>query len=291
MIPPQFEYHAPSTMDEALGLLDRYGGEAKVLAGGHSLIPLMKLRLAEPKALIDINRIPNLSYIREEGSQLKIGAMSRTNDLLRTPIIRQQYPIFSDAASEIADPLVRNLGTVGGNVCHADPGNDLPAVMISLGGEMGIVGPKGARTISADKFYRDSYVTALEPNEILVELRVPKSSQGQGNAYLKIEKRVGDFAIAGAAANLVLGSGGRVEKAGIALTGVGPTAISGGQAAHSLNGQMPDDAHLGEAARLAAAAASPVGDLRGPAEYKRAVTEVLVRRALHRSLDRAKGGR
>jgi carbon-monoxide dehydrogenase medium subunit len=290
MIPPQFEYYAPHSVDEAVALLRRFDGEAKVLAGGHSLIPLMTLRLAEPKALVDINRIPNLAYIREEGNQLRIGATTRTNDLLDSALLRKSYPILPDAAQEIADPLVRNLGTVGGNVCHGDPGNDLPACMLALGAEVVAVGPKGSRTVPVSDFYKDTFITALEPTELLVEVRIPKAKPRQGSAYHKIEKRVGDFAMAGAAANLILDGSGRVESAGIALTGVGATAILASAAAGALVGQPPDEAHLSHATSLARDAAQPNGDLRGPVEYKRAMAGVLARRVLDRALARAKGG-
>ncbi len=290
MIPPQFEYYAPHSVDEAVALLRRFEGEAKVLAGGHSLIPLMKLRLAEPRALVDINRIPNLAYIHEEGNQLRIGATTRTADLLDSALLHRSYPILTDAAQEIADPLVRNLGTVGGNVCHGDPGNDLPACMLALGAELVAVGPKGTRTVPVSDFYRDTFVTALDPTELLVEVRIPKARPHQGNAYHKIEKRAGDFAMAGAAANLVLDASGRVEVAGIALTGVGPTAVHASAAAGSLVGQAPDGAHLAHAATLARDAAQPNGDLRGPVEYKRAMAGVLARRVLARAMARAQGG-
>lgn len=290
MIPPQFEYYAPRTVDEAVALLSRFDGEAKVLAGGHSLIPLMKLRLAEPHVLVDINRIPDLSYIREEGNHLKIGAVTRTNDLLESSLLRKSYPILTDAAQEIADPLVRNLGTVGGNVCHGDPGNDLPACMIALGAEMEVVSAGGSRTVPASSFYKETFVTAVEPTEVLVEVRIPKARPRQGNAYHKIEKRVGDFAMAGAAANLLLDASGRIEAAGIALTGVGPTPIHATKAGESLVGNAPDEAHLAQASRLAEEAAHPSSDLRGPQEYKRAMAGVLTRRVLERASARAKGG-
>ena len=290
MIPPQFDYYAPRSIDEAVSLLQRFEGEAKVLAGGHSLIPLMKLRLAQPQVLVDINRIPNLAYIREEGPQLKIGATTRTNDLLDSDLLRRSYPIFTDAAQEIADPLVRNLGTVGGNVCHGDPGNDLPACMLALDAQMAVVGPKGPRAIPASEFYKDTFVTAVEPNEILVEVRIPKTRPQQGTAYQKIEKRIGDFAMAGAAVSVVLNSAGRVESAGIGLTGVGPTALRAEKAANSLVGELPDESHVANAARLAEEAAQPASDLRGPIEYKRAMAGVLTQRVLHHALSRAKGG-
>ncbi len=290
MIPPQFEYYAPHSVDEAVALLQRFDGEAKVLAGGHSLIPLMKLRLAEPHVLVDINRIPGLSYIREEAGHLKIGATTRTNDLLESDLLRRSYPILTDAAHEIADPLVRNLGTVGGNVCHGDPGNDLPACMLALDAAMVLAGPQGARTVPASSFYKDTFVTAVEPTEILVEVQIPKARARQGSAYHKIEKRAGDFAMAGAAVSLVLDSAGRVESAGIGLTGVGPTAILALRAGNSLVGQLPDESHLAHASQLAQEATQPASDLRGPMEYKRAMAGVLARRVLDQALARARGG-
>jgi aerobic carbon-monoxide dehydrogenase medium subunit len=290
MFPPQFEYYAPNSVDDAVALLSRFNGEAKVLAGGHSLLPLMKLRLAAPSVLVDINRIPGLSYIREEGNTLKIGATTRTNDLLDSALLRKSYPILTDAAQEIADPLVRNLGTVGGNLCHGDPGNDLPACMLALGAEMALAGPSGPRTVPASQFYKDTFVTAVEPTEMLLEVRIPKTAAHQGTAYHKIEKRAGDFAMAGAAANVVLDESGKVKAAGIGLTGVGPTAIHATKAAASLVGQPADETHLRQAAQLAQAEAQPSTDLRGPAEYKRAMAGVLTYRVLTHAVARAKGG-
>lgn len=290
MFPPQFEYYAPNSVDDAVALLRRFNGEAKVLAGGHSLLPLMKLRLAAPSVLVDINRIPGLSYIREEGAHLTIGATTRTNDLLDSALLRKSYPILTDAAQEIADPLVRNLGTVGGNICHGDPGNDLPACMLALGAEMALTGPSGHRTVRASSFYKDTFVTAVEPTEMLIEVRIPKAVPRQGTAYHKIEKRVGDFAMAGAAASLVLEENGNVKTAGIGLTGVGPTAIHAMKAAASLVGQSADEAHLRKAAQLAQEEAQPSTDLRGPAEYKRAMAGVLAYRVLAHAVARAKGG-
>lgn len=290
MIPPRFEYYAPASLDEAVKVLDRYGGEAKVLAGGQSLLPVMKLRLAEPKALVDINRIPDLAYIREEGEILRIGALARTNDLNGSDVVRRRYPILADAAQVIADPLVRNLGTVGGNVAHGDPANDLPACMLALGAHFVARGPKGARTIPAREFYVDTFTTALEPNEILAELRIPKARAGQGAAYRKLEKRAGDFPIVGVAANLVLGSKGTIEAAGLGLTAVGPTAIYAARASESLVGKAPEDAAFQGAASLAMEVARPTSDLRGPAEYKRAMVGVLARRALRTAAERARGG-
>lgn len=289
MIPPAFEYFAPSTLDEAVELLDRFGGEAKVLAGGQSLLPVLKLRLAGPKALVDINRIPNLAYLREEGDLLRIGATARTNDLNDSTLIHERYPILADAAAVIADPLVRNMGTVGGNASHGDPANDLPACFIALRAHYQVKGPNGLRSIAADAFYTDTFTTALEPNEILTEIQVPKAGPGAGTAYVKLEKRAGDFPIAGVAVSLIV-SGGKITSARIALTALGPTALLAKAAGDSLVGHAPDEAAFRAAAELAMEAAQPVSDLRGPADYKRAMAGVLTRRALHRAAERAQGG-
>ncbi len=289
MIPPHFEYYAPTSVDDAIELLDRFGGDAKVLAGGQSLLPVMKLRLAEPMALVDINRIPNLAYIREDGDSLKIGALTRTNDLNDSELIRTRYPLFSDAASVIADPLVRNMGTVGGNVSHGDPANDLPACMLALGANFLVKGPKSPRTIPAQEFYVDTFTTALEPNEILLEIKIPKARTGQGSAYVKLEKRAGDFPIVGVAANL-LELGGKIERAGIGLTAVGSTALKANEAEKALTGHAPEEAAFRRAAELARDASHPVSDLRGPAEYKKAMVAVLTRRALHQAHARVRGG-
>ena len=290
MIPPRFEYYAPVSLDEAVNLLDRFGGEAKVLAGGQSLIPLLKLRLSEPRALVDINRIPNLAYIREDNEFLRIGAVTRANELLDSPMIRERYPILTEAADGIADPVVRNMGTVGGNVSHGDPANDLPACMLALGAWFAARGPRGVRTISAGEFYQSPFVTALESNEILTEIRIPKPRARQGNAYSKLEKRVGDFPIVGVAANLVLSAKGTIETAGIGLTAVAPTARLAKEAADSLHGREPTDDVIRRAASLAIGAAEPTSDLRGPADYKRAMVGVLARRALTLAVKRARGG-
>ncbi len=276
-------------MDEAVELLDRFGGEAKVLAGGQSLLPVLKLRLAGPKALVDINRIPNLAYLREEGDLLRIGAMTRTNDLNDSDLIRKRYPILSDAAAVIADPLVRNLGTVGGNASHGDPANDLPACFLALGAHYQVKGPNGLRSVPADSFYSDTFTTALEPNEILTEIQIPKAKAGTGNAYFKLEKRAGDFPIAGSAVSLSV-SGSKVTAARIALTALGPTVLLAKEAGDSVVGHAPDESAFRHAADLAMKAAQPVSDLRGPADYKRAMAGVLTRRALHRAAKRARGG-
>ena len=205
-------------------------------------------------------------------------------------MIRSRYPILSDAAFEIADPLVRNMGTVGGNVSHGDPANDLPACMLALGARFHVRGPKGSRTVPAREFYQDTFVTALEPNDLLTEIEVPKAGSGQGNAYVKLEKRVGDFPIVGVAANLRMGAKGKIGSAGLALTAVGPTVLQATDAERHLVGKAPDEATFAQASELAMGIANPTSDLRGPAEYKRAMVGVLARRALHHAAQRTRGG-
>lgn len=290
MYPPNFEYYAPTTLQEAIGLLDQHGGDAKVLAGGQSLIGMMKLRLAQPGALIDINRIPGLAYIREDDKGLAIGALTRTAELNRSDVLRSRYSLLADAGLEIADPTVRNWGTVGGNLTHGDPGNDLPACMLALNADYVATGPKGARVIAARQFYQDTFVTALQPNEVLTEARVPRAVAGAGSAYSKMERKVGDFATAAVAVALVRGKGGAIERAGIGLTNVGPTAIYAAAASEYLNGKPGSSAELAKAGDLAADAAKPIPDNRGPVEFKKEMVRVWTRRTVARALARAKGG-
>ena len=293
MIPASFEYHAPKSLPEAIGLLAKLGQageEAKILSGGQSLLPLLKLRFARPGHLVDINRIPGLDYIKEEGGVLKIGALVREAGLEASPIVRAKYPILIDTAAVIADPLVRNQATVCGNLAHGDPANDHPATMLALGAEVVATGPKGARTIPVKQFFTAVFTTALEPDEVLTEIRVPAPPPGSGGAYLKLERKVGDFATAGAAAFLVIG-GGLIEAAGLGLTNLGPTPIKATDAEQFLKGKKPEAATFAEAARRAAAAASPNADRRGSVEYKRQMARVLMQRALNRAAQRAAGGK
>ncbi|MDH2900372.1 MAG: xanthine dehydrogenase family protein subunit M [archaeon] len=290
MIPASFEYSSPKTLSEAISLLETSGSDSKILAGGQSLIPLMKLRLGSPSRLIDINNIEGLSYIRESDSFLRIGALTRMADLESSDLIKKKYSVINDAASHIADPTVRNLGTAGGNVSHADPANDLPATMLALGAEFVATGPAGSRVIKAKDFFVDTFTTALTHREILTEIRVPQYSPGTGGAYLKLEKRVGDFAIAGVAVQICLDTDGKVARAGIGLTAVGPSVIQAEEAEQSLLGQKLTEDTIGTAARLAAQASTPSSDLRGPAEYKKEMVKVLTSRALKRAYLRAVGG-
>ncbi|HJS57014.1 MAG TPA: xanthine dehydrogenase family protein subunit M [Vicinamibacteria bacterium] len=288
MIPPPFDYHSPRTLPEALELLGRFGEEAKVLSGGQSLLPLLKLRFAQPAHLVDIGRIPDLDYIKEEGGFLRIGALVREATLEASPLVRSKYPILADTAAVIADPLVRNLATVCGNLAHGDPANDHPATMLALGAEVVVTGAKGSRTVPVTQFFTGLFSTAVSPTEVLTEIRIPVPAAGSGGAYVKLERKVGDFATAGAAAFLAL-KGGTIERAGIGLTNAGPTPVKAVEAEKYLAGKKPAEDAFAEAGRLAAAAASPSADRRGSVEYKKEMARVLTIRALRKAAQRAGG--
>ncbi len=290
MIPPAFDYHAPSSIPEAVALLTRYRDTAKVLSGGQSLLPLLKLRLGAAEHLVDIGRIPGLEYVEEKGGFLRIGGCTRESALERSELVRARYPILLDTAKVIADPIVRNRATVGGNLAHGDPANDHPATMLALGAEVVAVGPKGERVIPIDAFFKGLFETALAADEILTEIRVPVPPPRSGGAYAKLERKVGDFATAGAAAQVTLSASGTVERAGLALTNVGATPVRAAAAEAWLRGKRPDAAALAETARLAAEAASPKADRRGSVEYKREMARVMARRALEAAVARS-GGR
>lgn len=291
MIPAAFDYHAPSSLAEATALLARHGEDAKVLSGGQSLIPMMKLRLASPRHLVDINRIPGLAYIREADGSLRIGALAREADLEESDLVRTRYPILLDTSRVIADPLVRNLATVCGNLAHGDPANDHPAAMLALGAELVATGPKGERRIAVGSFFTGPFATALARDEILTEVRVPTPPPRSGGTYLKLERKVGDFATAAVAVQVTLGPGGECERVGIGLTNVGPTPMAARKAEAFLKGKRPDEAAVKQAAQLAAEEARPAADLRGPTEYKRDLVRVLTARALRKAIERARGGR
>jgi carbon-monoxide dehydrogenase medium subunit len=289
MIPASFDYHAPGTLSEALGLLAQHRGKAKVLSGGQSLLPLLKLRLGSAGLLVDIGRIPGLEYIREEGGFLKIGGRTRESALEASDLIHKKYPILADTAAVIADPIVRNLATVGGNLAHGDPANDHPATMLAVGAQVVATGPKGERTIPIEKFFTGLFETALAADEILTEIRIPAWTARSGGAYVKLERKVGDFATAAAAAQVHLGAGGEISRAGIGLTSAGPTPVKAEAAEKFLQGKKPDAAAIAEAARLASQAAQPEADRRGSVEYKREMARVLTARALAKAVARAQG--
>jgi carbon-monoxide dehydrogenase medium subunit len=288
MIPAAFEYSSPKSLTEAISLLEKYGAGAKILAGGMSLIPLMKLRMAAPKHLIDLNGIEGLSYIRESDGHLTIGALTRESELDESALIRQKYPIIHDTASVIGDPLVRNMATVGGNLAHADPANDHPATMLALSSEVVATGPKGKRTIPLSDFFTGIFTTVLKADEILTEIRIPIPPARSGGAYLKVERKVGDFATAAVAVQVTL-DGDRFQRVGIGLTNVGPMPIRATRAEKALQGKADGEAAILEAARIAAEEAEPVEDLRGSADYKRSLIRVLTGRALRLAIARAKG--
>lgn len=290
MIPAPFDYHAPGTLPEALALLSRYGDDAKVLSGGQSLLPLLKLRLGQTGHLIDIGRIPGLEYVREEGGFLRIGGRTRESVLESSELIRNKYPILLDTAKVIADPLVRNMATVGGNLAHGDPGNDHPATMLALGAQVVATGPKGERVIPVEQFFQGLFRTALRPDEVLTEIRVPVPPARSAGAYVKLERKVGDYATAAAAVQITLDGKGGIERAGIGLTNLGPMPIKAVDAEKFLAGKRPDAATLGETAQRAAKASSPSADRRGSVEYKREMARVLTGRALKLAVERA-GGR
>lgn len=287
MIPPAFEYLRPKTVPEAVALLQQHS-DAKILSGGQSLIPMMKLRLARPGVLIDINRIPGLSYIKEEGGFLKIGGLTREAEFETSAVVKSKYPLLMDTASVIADPQVRNLATVGGNLAHGDPANDHPATMLALGAQVVATGPKGERVIPIEDFFVSLFTTALKPDEILTEIRIPVPAAKSGGAYFKLERKVGDFATAAVAVQLTLDAGGTVQKAGIGLTNAGPKPLKAKKAEDFLKGKKLDAATIAQAAQLASDEAQPGSDLRGPAEYKKGLVKEMAKRAIAKAIERAK---
>jgi carbon-monoxide dehydrogenase medium subunit len=279
MLPSRFEYHRPATLDEALGLLAQYGEDAKVLAGGQSLIPMMKLRFASPGRLIDVNRIPGLDGIEERDGMLRIGALVRHKQLAASQVVSARFPTIASAAPQIADPIVRNLGTIGGSLSHADPSGDLGSVMLALGASVVLKSSTGEREVPIGEFLVDTFQTSIAPSEMLTEVHVPSPGARAGGSYLKLERKVGDYATVAAAVYLELANG-TIGKAGIALTSVGLTNIKATAAESSLAGATPGDAAFAEAGRLAAEASNPVGDVRGTENYKRHMVDVYVRRGL-----------
>ena len=289
MIPSSFDYVAPTSLDEAIAVLGEHDGEAKILSGGQSLIPMLKLRLAAPAVLVDINRIEGLDYVEERDGALRIGALAREHDLEASATVRAKYPILFDTARVIADPLVRNTATVCGNVAHGDPGNDHPATMMALGASFTVRGPNGTRSIPAREFFKGLFETALAADEIVTEIAIPTPPERSGGAYLKLERKVGDFATAAVAVQITLDARNAVTRAGIGLTNVGATPIAATDAESFLAGKTLDDETVAEAARRAAAAADPFEDRRGTADYKRDVIRVLTGRALRVARKRASG--
>jgi carbon-monoxide dehydrogenase medium subunit len=282
MYPGRFEYHAPETLDDAIATLERYGEEAKVLAGGQSLIPLMKLRFASPRALVDINRIPGLDGLTEKRGELRIGALVRHKDCERSTALKGRWGVLGDAAPQISDPIVRNLGTVAGSLAHADPQGDWGSALMAPGARVVARGAGGTREIPVDELIEGPFTTTLDPTEVITEVRVPDPGPRAGGTYLKLERKVGDFATVAVAVHVSF-SNGAVDRAGIALTGVGPRNIRASAAEEALAGATLDDDAIAEAARLAADAAEPRDDERGSVDYKRNVVRVFTERGLRKA--------
>jgi carbon-monoxide dehydrogenase medium subunit len=286
VIPGPFAYHRPKTVADAVGLLASLGEEARPLAGGHSLIPMMKLRLAAPQHLVDLSAIAELRGVRNDGGDIVIGAMTTQHALIADPTLGSKLPILRETALLIADPQVRYVGTVGGNVANGDPGNDMPAVMICLGATYHVAGKRGERRIAAREFYQGAYFTALEPGELVTAIRIPTPPAGHGAAYEKLKRKVGDYATAAAAVVLTLKQG-RVATCSIGLTNVAETPLRAEEAANAVIGSILDAATVKKAAAAAEAIASPASDNRGPAAYRKKMAGVMVARALERAKARA----
>jgi carbon-monoxide dehydrogenase medium subunit len=291
VIPASFRYAAPQSVAEVLDLLAAHA-DAKVLAGGHSLLPLMKLRLATPPVLVDINRIPGLDYIREDQAlgQLRVGALARHIDFERSPLIQERYPLLWDTARGIGDPLVRNRGTMAGAVAHADPAADWPAALLAANASVVARGPRGERSIPLTELYVAILTTSLAADELLTEVRVPLPKARSGGAYEKLERKVGDYAVIGVGVQLAMDENGNIAEAGIGLCNAGSTSIKATQAEAYLAGKPPATDYINQAAQLAMEASDPIEDDRGPVDYKQAMVRELTRRALRRALARARGG-
>ncbi len=289
MYPAAFEYHAPTSVQDALGLLTKLKDDAKLLAGGHSLIPMMKLRLAQPKHLIDLRKVPGLSGIKEESGALVIGAMTTHYQVESSALVKSKIPVLAEVGSIIGDPAVRNLGTVGGSLAHADPAADWPAAMIALGAEFVCEGPKGRRTVKVDDWFQGLMSTAVREDEILVQVRVPTWPAGSGAAYMKFPHPASRFAVVGAAAALTLDAKGACTKAGVGITGAGTKAVRATGVEAGLAGKVLDAAAIEAAAQKAAEGVDVQADLQGSVEYKSHLCRVFARRAIEAALKRAKG--
>ncbi len=286
MTPGPFEYHRPGSIDEAVALLASHGDAARVLAGGHSLVPMMKLRLANPAHLIDINGIDALKGVEERNGAVRIGAGTTQAEALASDVLSETCPIIAEAVMQIADPQVRNCGTIGGNLANGDPGNDLPAVMIALGACYALQGPGGGREVAAAEFYHGVYDTALAADELLTEIRIPTPPAGHGHSYRKMKRKVGDFATAAVAVILRM-NGGTCEAASITLTNAGPTPVEATAAAAALTGTSVDDDAIEDAAQCAIEVADPADDMHGPAAFRKQMAGEMTRRAIAEALSRA----
>ena len=287
MKPAAFDYHAPATLAEAVQIIGD-AEDARVLAGGQSLVPMLAIRLAQPQVLVDLNGIPELGYIRRDNGHVAIGAMTRQRQVEQDPLIRQAVPVLAAAVEQVGHVTIRNRGTVGGSVAHADPAAELPTVMVGLRASLVVTGPAGSRVVPAAEFFQSYFTTSLQPGEILTELRVPVSPPRTGWAFEELARRHGDFAVAAVMATTTLAADGRIAVARLAIAGAGPTPIAATAAEAALVGHEPSAAVITEAAAAVAAASQPVDDIHGTADYRRHVVAVLARRALSAAVTRAK---
>lgn len=290
MKPSAFEYFAPSTVQEAVALLEKYEDEAKILAGGQSLVPIMNFRLGRPEVIIDINGIKDMDYITEEGEELLIGALTRERDLELSPLVQEKCPILAEAVSFIGHVPIRNRGTLGGSLVHADPSSELPTVICCLEGEMKVVGPIGERTLEPEEFFLTYLTTSLEPSEMLVEIRIPTLPKNTGWSFVELSRRCGDFAIVSVATLLFMGDGGICNEARIALGGVAGTPIRATEAEELLAGQKITDALIEEVGQEAAEATETESDYHASDEYRKEMAKVFVRKGLREAWKRVKGG-
>jgi len=292
MVPRTFQYVAPSTVGETVALLKKYGRDAKILAGGMSLVPVMKLRLASPAYIIDINRLTGLQYLKESGGKLLIGALTRHHELETSRLVHEKAPLLGETAFWIGDPQVRNRGTIGGSLTHSDPSGDWGATILAMRSEMKIKGPSRERTVKSDDFFLDTFTTVVKPTELLTEISVPIPPSRSGGAYQKLERKAGDFATVGVAVQLTIDSKDNARRVGIGLTALGPTNLRGKKAEAALMGRVVNDRTIDEAAAAASEDAQPMSDpLRASVEYRREMARVFTKRALLVALSRAKGSR
>ena len=288
MIPANFNYHKVSSVNEAIALSQKLGEEAKYMSGGHSLLPMMKLRFATPEHIIDISKIEGLSYIKEEGDLLKIGAMTTQTEMEHNALLKEKYPILGDAIWLTADPSVRNVGTIGGNIAHGDAANDQPALMLAMRATVIAEGADGTKSIPIDEFFHGFYMTALEPSDVLTEIQIPKAKKGSGGAYVKIERKVGDYATAGVAVHVELDDNGVCQQVGIGLTNVSAVPMRLERGEEVLRGQTITDELIAQVGKIASEDCEPESDLRGSEAYKRSIVDTITKRMLNKALERAR---
>jgi carbon-monoxide dehydrogenase medium subunit len=288
MIPANFNYHKVTSVKEAIALSTELGEEAKYMSGGHSLLPMMKLRFATPEHIIDISKIEGLSYIKEEGDLLKIGAMTTQTEMEHNDLLKGSYPIMGDAIWLTADPSVRNVGTLGGNIAHGDAANDQPALMLAMRATVVAEGTDGTKSIPIDEFFHGFYMTALEPSDVLTEIQIPKAKKGSGGAYVKIERKVGDYATAGVAVHIELDDNGVCQQVGIGLTNVSAVPMRLDRGEEVLRGQTITDELIAQVGKIASEDCEPESDLRGSEAYKRSIVDTITKRMLNKALERAR---